>query len=65
MDEIDLRDAEEDDTRGLGMSGMGGEDEPGISIGGGEVVDTVVGILIGAGGGNPANLKLDSDTPGL
>jgi hypothetical protein len=61
IDETDLREAEDEDTRGLGMSVEGGGDVPGISMGDG----VEVGILIGEGGGKPASLKLERETPGL
>jgi hypothetical protein len=61
MDETDLRDAEDDETRGLGISMVGGDGPPGISMGD----CAVAGILNGDGGGNPANLTDESDTPGL
>jgi hypothetical protein len=62
MDETDLREAEDDETRGLGIS-MIGSDAPGISMGDCGVVDA--GKLKGDGGGNPVNLTDEIDTPGL
>lgn len=62
MDETDLRDAEDDETRGLGISMVGKDGLPGISMGN---CVAVAGILKGDGGGNPANLTDERDTPGL
>lgn len=63
MDDTDRREADDDETRGLGVSWIGDE-EAGISIGVGlAVADS--GILNGEGGGKPASLTEETDSPGL